>query len=90
MMPSEDQVPSKYQVTSNLQVPSEDQVPSKYQVLSNLQVPSDVQVPSISKLQRRSRVTQWVPSTSIFNDVELLHYLKSHGFARSEPTWLLH
>jgi hypothetical protein len=84
MKPSEDQVPS------DLQVPSEDQVPSKYQVPSDLQVPSDVQVPSISKLQRRSRVTQWVSSTNIFNDAELLHYLKSHGFARSEPTWLLH
>ena len=75
---SEDQVPSKYQV------------PSRNQVLSELQVPSDVQMPSISKIANGSWVTQWVPSTSIFNSVELLHYLKSHRFARFKLTWLLH
>jgi hypothetical protein len=48
-VPSEDQVPCKNQVPSDLQVPSEDEVPSKYQVSSDLQVLSDVQVPSISK-----------------------------------------
>lgn len=58
-------------------------MPSKYHVPSEVQVPSDVHVLSISKILVDAE-------HQFFNSAELLHFLKSHIFARFEPTLLLY